>query len=318
MDQTSETNLSPGVMQTAFRRPVKRRNNNVIAFLFLLPTLAMIFVFSYYPAIAAFVYSFTKWNGFNAPEFIGFGNFKEIFGTPVFSKAFWNLFWLTLFQIVISIAVPLLVARMIYKVRHGRLQNAYRLLFVFPLVIPGMIIILLWQFILNPDVGMINAALSFLGMPEDRLPLWLASPDTALMSLMLIGFPWVNGVALLIFLAGFQSIPQEIVESATVDGAKGFRIFYRIELPLVMSQIKLILILTIIGSLQGFQTQLVLTGGGPGFSTTVPGLVMYQEAMINNRMGFACAIGVILFILIFVVTYINNKYLQSSTEYSPK
>jgi len=292
--------------------------NNLIAFLFLLPTMVMLFVFNYYPAIGAFAYAFTSWNGFNDPKFIGFRNFEEIFGMPIFSKAFWNLLWLTLFQIVASITIPLIVARMIYKVRHQKMQNVYRMLFVFPLVIPGMVIILLWQFILNPDVGMLNALLSLFGVPEEHLPLWLGSMDTALFSLMLIGFPWVSGVSLLIFLAGFQSISQEIVESATMDGATGFRLFYKIELPLVVAQIKLILILTIIGSLQTFQLPLVLTGGGPANSTTVPGLLMYNEAMVNNRMGFACAIGVVLFILIFVLTFINNRYLNSTTEYSPK
>jgi len=295
-----------------------RSRNNLIAYLFLLPTLLMLFVFNYYPAIGAFVYSFTSWNGFNAPKFIGLRNFEEIFGMPLFSKAFWNLLWLTIFQVSASITVPLFVARVIYKVKNQRAQNVYRLLFVFPLVIPGMVIILLWQFILNPDVGMLNALLSWLGVPEDHLPLWLGSMDTALLSLMLIGFPWVSGVSLLIFLAGFQSIPQEIIESATVDGATGFRLFYKIEFPLVVAQIKLILILTIIGSLQTFQLPLVLTGGGPAHSTTVPGLLMYNEAMVNNRMGFACAIGVVLFILIFVITFINYRYFNSSTEYSPK
>jgi raffinose/stachyose/melibiose transport system permease protein len=315
LSQTSETRILPGVMRTEFRRRMKK-NTNLTAFLFLLPTLALILLFNYYPVIAAFAYSFTSWNGFNAPDFIGIRNFREIFNTSIFSQAFWNLLWLVLFRVAVSLTVPLLVARMIYKVSNQRLQNVYRLLFVFPLVIPGMVIILMWQFILNPDFGVINSVLSFFGMPEDQLPLWLGSPDTALVSIMLIGFPWVDGVAMLIYLAGFQSIPREIVEAATVDGAKGFRLFYRIEFPLVMSQIKLILILTIIGSLQNFQTQLVLTGGGPGDATTVPGLVMYQAAMINNRMGFACAVGVVLFVLIFALTYINNKYLKSTTEHS--
>ncbi|RAV19669.1 carbohydrate ABC transporter permease [Paenibacillus contaminans] len=317
MGQTGKMEISPKVeMRAGYSR--LRSRNNLIAFLFLLPTLVMLLVFNYYPAIGAFFYSFTSWNGFNAPKFIGFSNFTEMFGTPVFSKAFWNLMWLTLFQIVASITIPLLVARMIYKVRSQKLQNAYRMLFVFPLVIPGMVIVLLWQFILNPDVGMLNALLSLFGVPDEKLPIWLGSMDTALFALMLIGFPWVSGVSLLIFLAGFQGISQEIVESATVDGATGFRLFYKIELPLVLAQIKLILILTIIGGLQTFQTPLVLTGGGPANSTTVPGLLMYNEAMVNNRMGFACAIGVVLFILIFALTYINNRYLNSTMEYSPR
>lgn len=288
---------------------------NLIAFLFLLPTLAMIGLFNYYPAVAAFVYSFTNWNGFSVPDFIGLNNFKEMFTTAVFSKAFLNLLWFSLFGAATSITVPMLVALAIYKVKNRGVQNVYRLLFVFPLVIPSMVILLLWQFLLNPDVGMLNAILSALGVPESKLPLWLGSPDTAVVSLMLIGFPWVNGVSMLIYLAGFQNISRSIVEAATVDGASGFRMFFRIELPLVAAQIKLILILTIIGTLQGFQTQLVLTGGGPGYASTVPGLVMYKEAMVNNRLGFACAVGVVLFLLIFVLTYVNNKYLKSSTEF---
>ncbi|MFC5651213.1 carbohydrate ABC transporter permease [Paenibacillus solisilvae] len=289
--------------------------STIIAYLFLLPTIIMILVFNYYPAIVAFVYSFTDWNGFTRPSFVGIRNFTEMFTTEVFSQAYWNLLWMSLVRVAISITIPLLVAFLIYKVKSPRLQNLYRLLFVFPLVIPMMVILLLWQFIMNPDVGLFNAVLTAFGMPADNLPLWLGSPDTALMSLMLIGFPWVDGVAMLIFLAGFQSIPRSIVEAATMDGATGFRKLISIEIPLVLSQVKLILILTIIGTLQGFQTQLVLTGGGPGYSTTVPGLIMYQEAMSNNRLGFACSVGVILFILIFALTLLNNKYLKSSTEY---
>ncbi|MCD9025370.1 carbohydrate ABC transporter permease [Cohnella silvisoli] len=294
---------------------VNRKHNNLVAYLFLLPTVVMILVFNYYPALSAFVYSFTNWNGFTTPKFIELQNFAEMFSTAVFSQAFLNLFWLALVRVLTAITVPLIVAFLIYKVRSPRLQNIYRLLFVFPLVIPLMVILLLWQFILNPDVGLINAILSAIGVPESSQPIWLGSPETALISIMLIGFPWVDGVAMLIYLAGFQNIPRSIVEAATVDGAGGFRKLISIEFPLVLSQVKLILILTIIGTLQTFQTQLVLTGGGPGYSTTVPGLVMYQEAMSNNRFGFACAIGVVLFMLIFALTLVNNKYLRSSMEY---
>lgn len=316
MSEQSETGMLPGVIKPNFRR-LKLRSQ-LIAYLFLLPTLVMILLFNYYPAVAAFAYSFTNWNGYSVPDFVGLGNFKNIFKSEVFSSASSNLFWLALFQVVIFTSIPLLVARMIYKVRQPGLQNVYRMLFVFPMVIPGIVIILLWQFILNADIGALNAFLSAIGVPDDRLPLWLGSMKTSLMSLMLIGFPWVSGVSLLIFLAGFQNIPAEIVESATVDGAKGFRIFFKIELPLVMSQLKLVTVLTVISVLQDFKSQLILTGGGPGYSTTVPGLVMYHEAMVKNHMGYASAIGVVLFIVIFVLTYINNKYLNSSTEYSPK
>lgn len=293
----------------------KQYKVNIKAYLFLLPTILLIMTFSYYPALSAFYYSLTNWDGFLPAKFIGFKNFEIIFTSEEFRRAFLNLFWFSLFNVITSLSVPLIVALLIYKVKHTKLQNIYRLLFVFPLVVPGMVTILLWQFILNPDVGLLNAFLAALGVPEDQLPLWLASMKLALPSLLLVGFPWISGVSVLIYLAGFQSIPVSLREAAIVDGANGITLFFRIELPLIMSQIKLIMILSVISVLQTFSLQLVLTNGGPANTTTVPGYIMYREAVINSQLGFACAIGVVLFIMIFTLTVINNKFLKSSTEF---
>jgi ABC-type sugar transport system permease subunit len=106
-----------------------------------------------------------------------------------------------------------------------------------------------------------------------------------------------------------------VIESASLDGATGWKRFRHFDLPLLMGQIKLMVVFSVIGSLQGFQTQLVLSGGGPGYSTMVPGLHMYQNAMEFDRMGYACAIGTVLFVLILALTYINLRYLKSSTEF---
>ncbi|MBP1989463.1 carbohydrate ABC transporter permease [Paenibacillus eucommiae] len=298
-----------------YKNKQKKRKVNIKAYLFLLPTLVMMATFSYYPALSAFYYSFTNWDGFLAAKFVGLHNFKTIFTTEEFRIAFLNLFWFALVNMIISITAPLLVALLIYRVKHGKLQNMYRLLFVFPLVVPGMVIILLWQFILNPDVGLMNAFLSAVGVPEENLPLWLGSMRMALPSLLLIGFPWVSGVSVLIYLAGFQSIPVSLREAAIMDGANGVTLFLRIELPLVVSQIKLLVILSIISVLQAFSYQLVLTNGGPANTTTVPGYIMYREAVNNSQLGFACAIGVVLFVMIFTLTVINNKFLKSPTEF---
>ncbi|RAV21245.1 sugar ABC transporter permease [Paenibacillus contaminans] len=285
------------------------------AYLFLLPTILLIMTFSYYPALSAFYYSFTNWDGFQTAKIIGFKNFEIIFTSDEFRRAFLNLFWFSAFNVITALTAPLLVALLIYKVKHAKLQNMYRLLFVFPMVVPGMVTILLWKFILNPDVGLLNSFLAAIGVPDEHLPLWLASMKMALPSLLLVGFPWISGVSVLIYLAGFQSIPVSLREAAIVDGANGTTLFFRIELPLIMSQIKLIMILTIISVLQTFSLQLVLTNGGPANTTTVPGYIMYREAVTNSQMGFACAIGVVLFIMIFILTVINNTFLKSSTEF---
>ena len=112
-----------------------------------------------------------------------------------------------------------------------------------------------------------------------------------------IGFPWVDGFALLIFTAGLQSIPREILDAAAVDGAGPLERFRRIELPLVVGQIKLILVLNMIWTIQNFTSVLILTGGGPGTSTMVPGMVLYQASFQNERMGYACAIGMAMFLV---------------------
>ena len=145
---------------------------------------------------------------------------------------------------------------------------------------------------------------------------WLGDPRISLYSLIGIGFPWVGGFALLVYYAGLQNIPTDVFDSARIDGAKGLSRFRLIDLPLLLGQTRLLLVLAFIGGVQGFQTQLLLTNGGPFYSTMVPGLHMYQTAMTFDRMGYACAIGVALFGVILGITYLNLKYVRSGAEYA--
>src|SRR5207237_9417900 len=131
-----------------------------------------------------------------------------------------------------------------------------------------------------------------------------------------LGCPWAGGLGLLSYYAGRQNIPQDVFDSARIDGATGWARFRSIDLPLLMGQVKLLIVLRFIGGLQGFQTQLLLTNGGPGYATMVPGMHLYQNAMTFDRMGYACAIGVALFLVILGITYLNMRYLRSSTEYA--
>ena len=129
------------------------------------------------------------------------------------------------------------------------------------------------------------------------------------------GFPWVSGIAVLIYLAALNNIGEELFDAARIDGALGFTRVRTIDFPLVLGQVKLLSVLAIIGSLQGYAMQLVLTKGGPGYATEVPGLVMYQEAFSYQRLGYACALGLVLFVVILALTYINLRYIRSSVEY---
>ncbi len=301
--------------QTSQKSLWQRAASRKTAYLFLLPTMLLLLTFNYYPALSAIYHSFTMWNGFTEPTFIGIENYVEIFTDPVMKKASSNLIVLALWRMLITLTVPVLVAELIFSVKGKLLQHWYRLLFVIPLIVPRLVTYLLWQFIYEPNVGLLNSFLASVGL-ESWQQTWLGDPKIALYAFMFMGFPWVDGVAVLIYLAGLQAIPRDIYDAALIDGTNVVNRFFRIDLPLIMGQVKLMVILAIIGVLQGFEGQLVLTDGGPGYATTVPGLEMYKQAMEYNRMGFGSAVGVVLFTIILTLTLINNKYLKSDVEYS--
>ncbi|MBW7865022.1 MAG: sugar ABC transporter permease, partial [Candidatus Hydrogenedentes bacterium] len=143
---------------------------------------------------------------------------------------------------------------------------------------------------------------------------WLSNPRTALLACAFIGFPFASGMEVLIYYAGLAGIPQSVNEAAALEGCTGLRKFFYIDVPMVMSQLKLILILTVIGGVQAYEGLFILTKGGPGFATTVPALWMYYNAFSFQRMGYACAIGVALFAIIFGITVINLRYFKSTEE----
>jgi raffinose/stachyose/melibiose transport system permease protein len=155
---------------------------------------------------------------------------------------------------------------------------------------------------------------------------WLGDPNLALYSVMFsntssalpgftVGFPWVDGFGLLIYTAGLQAIPGELPEAASIDGANGWQRFWFIEVPLILGQIRLMGVLAIINGLQNFTQILILTQGGPGQATTVPGLYLFQQAIYQQRMGYASAIALVLFVVILALTIINVKIVRPATEF---
>ena len=181
---------------------------------------------------------------------------------------------------------------------------------ILPVVIPAIVPLMLWKFIYDVKVGPLNLILIWAGL-EEWTRAWLSDPNVALYAVMLRNFPWVDGVAILILLAGLQAIPYEIVESAMIDGASEMRRFWSIELPLIAGQIKLISVLTIMWGVQEFTAVFAMTQGGPINSTMVPGMWMFWNAFRINKMGYASAIGVVLFLLTLVLTMINMKYITT-------
>jgi len=297
----------------SFAKVLRRVKRYWFCYAMMSGTFALIITFSYYPMASTFYHGFTIWDGFRPERWVGMANYRELFSSDsVFYRSLCNIAALATWHVFRAASFPLLGAALIYRIRSERTAYVFRLLFVLPIVVPSVVSILVWRRLYDPNVGLFNEILAVVGL---RPLAWLNSPKTALASLMFMGFPWIDGVGLLVYLAGLLAIPGEVIEPAIVDGASGWRRFWSIELPLVVPQIRLIVILDVIWSLQSFGWQLLVTGGGPDYATTVPAWQMYQAAMTAGRFGIASAIGTLLFVLIFALTLVNNATIRSATEY---
>lgn len=274
-----------------------------------LPTLAFLLVFQYYPAISGLYRSLFKWDGSREGTFIGLANFVELFtDDKVFIRSLKNMALLTVWYLIVFVGLSILVAVLIHRIRNGSLQYTFRLFMILPVVIPGVVLILLWVFIYDATIGPLNALLTGIGLQPRA---WLAEPKIAIYAIMFRNLPWVDGVSVLILLAGLQAIPVEIVESGLLDGANGWRRVRYIELPLVTGQIKLLIVLTIMWSVQEYTAVWAMTKGGPIDSTQVPGMWMYFYAFRLTNMGYASAIGVVMFAITLVATILNMRYIRT-------
>jgi raffinose/stachyose/melibiose transport system permease protein len=294
-------------------RKSKALQSSFSAYAMLAPTFILLAVFSLVPFVWAFATSFYDYEVGGESKFVGLANYREYLSDPTLLPSFGNLLFLTCFSLLTVSTAPLIIAKLIFSLKSERARYLYRVLFLIPIVVPGVAGLMIWQGMIYGDTGFLNELLRLVGR-EDLTRGWLSDPRTVIWAIVFIGFPFAGGINILIYYAGLAGISESIHEAAELDGAKGIGKFLRIDVPLVMSQMKLLVILTIIGTVQGFEGMFILTKGGPGFKTMVPGLWMYMNAFSFQRMGYACAIGVILFIIILGLTIINMKYFRSSEE----
>lgn len=283
-----------------------------------LPSLVLLFTFVYLPVVWAFSKSLYEFEVGSPARFVGLANYTEyLFTDPTCWPSLLNMLLLTLFAVVVRLTFPLVVARLIYALPSERSRHFYRIVFLIPIVVPGVAVQLIWMGLIYGDRGLLNELLRLVGMGGWATG-WLSEPGTALAAVAMVGFPFIGGFEVLVYYAGFASIPTSVNEAAMLEGCVGVRKFFLIDIPMVLSQVKLILILTIIGGVQSFQNVFILTRGGPGFATNVPGLWMYLNAFSFQRMGYACAIGVLLFLVILALTVLNLKYFKSAEQLQGK
>lgn len=275
-------------------------------YLFLLPLFLIMGIFKYYPTFTAIIKSFYEWNGFNVSKFIGLDNYIALMHDKVYLVSMKNVGLIALASIAKTLIFPLLAAELICRIRARKMKDVYKYLFVIPMVVPAIVIILMWRWIYNPSYGALNQFLELLGFRMGNHA-WLGSASTSLLSVILTGFPWIGGTAFLVILGGLQSISGDLYEAAVMDGAGPLQQFFRIDLPLVFPQLRLVLITTIIDALGSFENVMVLTGGGPGDYSMVPALHMYQQGMTYYKMGYACAVGMSIFFIVLLFTLLSFR-----------
>ncbi len=317
---TTEEIRAPASHATAARPAVPQERQATLGqriyryrfvYLMLVPTFALLLTFNYYPAFMGLYRAFFKWDIGLQPEFLGLGNFEKLFiRDDIFLKSLRHVSLLTSWRVISAVTFPFIVAELIFNLRSNVHKYSYRVLTILPAVVPGIVILLLWQFIYDGTHGLLNAFLEGVGLEDWQQP-WLGSPKTALYAVTFMGFPWVGGVTVLIYLAGLQGISDEVIDSSLVDGCSGLRRIFSIDIPLILGQFKLIIVLAVIGGLQGWVAVFVMTAGGPGTASMVPGLWMYNNAFLWNKMGYASAIGMFLFVLIMGLTILNVKFVKT-------
>jgi ABC-type sugar transport system permease subunit len=254
--------------------------------------------------------SFFYWDGRNISKFIGFSNYIDLINDGVFIKSLKNILVFSGVRLVFIILFSFVAAELIYNLNSKKWSYRWKVLFVAPMVVPWTVTLLIWQFIYSPQVGMLNNLLNSFGL-DFLTQAWLGNSSTALISVAMVQFPFVATIQFLIIVSGLQNIPEAVKESAILDGATTIRRIISIDIPILKPQLILASLLTLINSFQRFAIFQVLTKGGPGNATQVPGYYLYQNAFNYGRFGYASAIGVILMLMLLAISYFNIRNMNS-------
>ena len=289
----------------------QRLRETLTAWGFLAPATAHLAVFSFAPILFALVLSVHHWS-LVGPEklFVGLDNLVQVARDPLIWLSLRNTALYTL-QVPVTMALALGVALVLH--RHTRLVWLARTVFLLPYVSSVVAIALVWQWMYRPDVGLLNHVLSFIGVgPVD----WLGNPRTALLAVMLVSV-WVQvGYQMVVFLAGLQGIPRAYLDAAVVDGANAWQRFWKVTFPLLKPVTLFVLVTGIIGSFQVFTYIYVLTDGGPLHATDVIVYRIYQTAWEFLQFGYASALALVLFALLFGVTWAQFRLLGRRVDYA--
>jgi multiple sugar transport system permease protein len=285
------------------RTKLKPKRQNLAGWLFVGPVIFGVLFFQLLPVAASLVVSLTNWTGLNSPKFLGLGNYKELFtADDTFWPSLKNTVIFTVVVVVLTIFIGLGLAVLCNQKIKG--IGFFRTLYYSPAVTNVVAIGFVWFWLYNPDSGLFNSTLKTIGIDG---PAWLSDTKTALIAVIIVAIWQGVGYPMVILLAGLQSIDQSLIEAATVDGASPWRRFWSVVFPLLTPSLFFLTITQFITSFQVFGIIYVMTSGGPNNATSVFIFQIYEAAFGHGRLGYASAMGWVLFAIVGVVTAIQWK-----------
>jgi multiple sugar transport system permease protein len=307
------TDASPRPPARRARLGRMARQEERAAYLFLLPWLIGLVVFLLGPIIASIVISLTDWNIITEPHWVGLANYREMLFED---RNFWQSIRVTLYYAVLSVPLSMVAGLALSLLLNMRIKGMYgfRTILYLPSVLSGVAVAVLWVSLLNPDLGAVNWVLRGIGIASP--PRWLSSPTWAVPSLVLIGL-WGVGGGAIIYLAGLQNIPPQLYEAATIDGAGAWRRFIHITLPMLTPTLFFVLITSMIGAFQVFDTAFILGGsrGGTSGALRFYLLNLWNEGFRNGRLGYASALAWVLVLGAAVVIIVMFRTSSSWVYY---
>jgi multiple sugar transport system permease protein len=293
----------------AGRRPERVRRRSKVnahqrraAWLMIAPAGLHALVWIAIPVVATFALSVTNYSVLDPLRFVGLGNYVTAFSDPVFQASIVHTAVYTFFTVPVAMAIAVFLAVLLNQ--QIRARSWYRAVYFLPQVTATVAVAMVWLQIYDPQNGLANRILALLGITG---PAWLADPNFALSSVIVVGIWQGIGIKMLIYLAALQNIPADMYEAAELDGASAWQRFRRITLPMLRPATFFVAVVSVISAFQVFDQVYVLTDGGPANATTMMTYEVYKSAFVNFQMGLACAKSVVLFVFLFGLTLLNRK-----------
>lgn len=289
---------------------INRRKEAAQGFLYILPSLVLILVFSVVPILMSLYFSFTKYNVLQPPQWTGLDNYIRLFRDPYVRASLKNTVVFTVITVPLQTAGSLVLAAVIAELFHNKFGNFVKSSLFVPVIASAILVGTLWFTLLSPR-GVVNSIINVFGLPSVN---WLGGKLTSMLSVCIVSV-WKNvGYFLVIYFAGIMDIPRSLYEAAEVDGANAFQRFFKITLPGLSSVTFLVVTLGTIWSFQVFDLVYTMTGGGAGTSTVTLVLTTYNAAFKEYNMGYASAVAMLMFVFVLAVSGLQKLLLKGGED----